>query len=168
MEQYGLVTENRGDTALVNLQRHLTCESCGRCGLLSGANKRDIIIEAINPIGAEEGQRVLLESDDNQIIFLSFMLYLVPVAALALGILLWIYTIAPYFGMEGRQELQAVAVGFGLMALVFLFLRTWDNRVKDNPRYKPIITGLIDHEAGTLQNECDEPDAVNRKGQLTD
>jgi sigma-E factor negative regulatory protein RseC len=156
MEQYGLVTENKGDTALVNLQRHLTCESCGRCGILSGVNKREIIIEALNPIGAEEGQRVLLESDDNQIIFLSFMLYLVPVAALAMGILLWIYVAAPYFGLAGGQELQAVAVGFGLMALVFLLLRTWDNRVKDSPRYKPVITGLIDNEKEIAQDDCSE------------
>jgi sigma-E factor negative regulatory protein RseC len=158
MEQYGLVTENKGDTALVNLQRHLTCESCGRCGLLSGVNKREIIIEAINPIGAEKGQRVLLESDDNQIIFLSFMLYLVPVAALAMGIIFWIYVATPYFGLEGGQELQAVAAGFGLMALVFLLLRTWDNRVKDNPRYKPVITGLIDNEADRTQDQCVETD----------
>lgn len=156
MEQYGLVTENKGDTALVNLQRHLTCESCGRCGLLSGVNKREIIIEALNPIGAEKGQRVLLESDDNQVIFLSFMLYLVPVAALAVGIILWMSVVAPYLGLDGGQELQAVAVGFGLMALVFLLLRIWDNRVKDNPRYKPVITGLIDNESDSFQDQCDE------------
>ncbi len=158
MEQYGLVTENKGETALVNLQRHLTCESCGRCGLLSGVNKREIIIEALNPIGAEEGQRVLLESDDNQIIFLSFMLYLVPIAALVVGILLWMYIMVPYMGLEGGQELQAVAVGFGLMAIVFLLLRTWDNRVKDNPRYKPVITGLIDNETDLAEGKCSEPE----------
>ncbi len=156
MEQYGLVTENKGDTALVNLQRHLTCESCGRCGLLSGVNKREIIIEALNPIGAEKGQRVLLESDDNQIIFLSFMLYLVPIAALAVGIILWMSVLTPYLGLKGGQELQAVAVGFALMALVFMLLRTWDNRVKDNPRYKPVITDLIDNEADYAQDECSE------------
>ena len=156
MEQYGLVTVHKGDTALVNLQRHLTCESCGRCGLLSGVNKREIIIEALNPIGAEKGQRVLLESDDNQVIFLSLMLYLVPIAALAAGILLWMYFAVPYLGLEGGQELQAVAAGFGLMALVFLLLRIWDNRVKDNPRYKPVITGLIDNEFDSAQDECDE------------
>lgn len=152
MEQYGLVTENKGETALVNLQRHLVCERCGRCGLLSGAGKRDLIIEALNPINAEKGQRVLLESDDNQIILLSFMLYMVPILVLVAGIALWLTQIAPYLGLEGRQELPAVAAGFILMGLVYYFIRIWDKRVKNNPRYKPVITSLIDD----LEDHCEE------------
>ncbi|MBW6464080.1 MAG: SoxR reducing system RseC family protein [Dethiobacteria bacterium] len=152
MEQYGLVTENKGDTALVNLQRHLVCEKCGRCGLLSGAAKRDLIIEALNPIKAEKGQRVLLESDDNQIILLSFMLYMVPILALVAGIALWLTQIVPYLGLEGRQELPAAAAGFILMGLVYYFIRIWDKRVKNNPRYKPVITSLIDD----LEDDCKE------------
>ena len=40
MEQYGLVSENKGATAIVILQRHLACEGCGRCGVMSGAKKK--------------------------------------------------------------------------------------------------------------------------------
>jgi len=144
VEQFGVVTETRGDKAKVNLQRHLVCENCGRCGILSGANKRDIIIEAQNPIKAEEGQRVLLESDDRQVIFLAFMLYMVPILTLAAGIILWLLVVTPGLNLEGSQELPAVAVGFALMAVVFILLRVWDRRVKDNPRYKPVITALLD------------------------
>jgi len=74
MEQYGMVTETRGDTATVTLQKHLACEKCGRCGILSGAGRRDAVIEASNPIQAEKGQRVLLETDDRRMLFVSFML----------------------------------------------------------------------------------------------
>lgn len=154
MEQYGLVTENKGETALINLQRHLVCEKCGRCGILSGSNKREIIIEALNPINAEKGQRVLLESDDSQIILLAFMLYLVPILALVAGIVIWLSLVSPYFGLEGRQELPAVSVGFVLMALVYFFIRRWDKKVKDNPCFKPVITGLIEDEI----TECSEPE----------
>ena len=145
MEQYGLVIENKGETAIVNLQRHLICESCGRCGLLSGSNKREITVEALNPIKAEEGQRVVLESDDRQVLFISFMLYLVPIGGLVAGILLWL-GIAVFLGFEGNQELVAAAAGFVLMAVVFYLIRIWDRRVKDDPRYKPVITGLIEGE----------------------
>ncbi len=151
MEQYGLVYENKGETAAVSLQRHLTCQSCGRCGILSGSNKREIVIEALNPIQADEGQRVLLETDDRRMLFVSFMLYLVPLGALMAGIFLWL-AVADYLELTGNQELTAVGAGFALMAVIYFFIRIWDKRAKDNPRYKPVITELI--ENGT---ECTDP-----------
>ncbi len=141
MEQYGVVIENKGETAAVNLQRHLICGECGKCGIM-GASKRTVTIEAHNPIQAEEGQRVLVESDDRQVIFLAFMLYIVPLAGLVAGIIFWLQ-IAAAFGYEGSQELQAVALGFILMAVIFTLIRRWDGRVKDDPQYKPVITGFL-------------------------
>ncbi len=149
MEQYGVVIENRGETAAVNLQRHLICGECGKCGIIS-ASKRTMTIEAHNPIQAEEGQRVLVESDDRQVIFLAFMLYIVPLAGLVAGIIFWLQ-VAAAFGFEGSQELQAVALGFILMTVIFILIRRWDARVKDDPQYKPVITGfLLD------KPECDD------------
>jgi sigma-E factor negative regulatory protein RseC len=151
LEQYGLVIENRGETAVIRLQRHLTCESCGRCGIMSGSNKREIIVEALNPLQAEAGRRVILETDDRQLLFISFILYLVPLGGLVAGIVLWL-GIAGFFGLEGNQELAAAAAGFGLMAVVFFFIRLWDRRVKDDQKYKPIITGFINQEDA----ECED------------
>lgn len=151
MEQYGLIIENKGETAMVNLQRHLTCENCGRCGILSGSNRREIIVEALNPIKAVEGQRVTIESDDRQILFISFMLYLVPIGGLLAGILIWM-RIAENLSLNGNQELAAAGFGLLLMAVIFFFIRTWDRKVKNDPKYKPIITGLIEEEP----DDCDE------------
>jgi sigma-E factor negative regulatory protein RseC len=153
LEQYGLVVENRGETAVVNLQRHLICESCGRCGILSGSNKRDINVEALNPLKAEAGRRVILESDDRQVLFISFMLYLVPLAGLLAGIILWL-SIAGYLGLEGNQEPGAALAGLGLMAAIFFMIRLWDRRVKDDRKYKPVITGFIDEETDEETDEC--------------
>ena len=71
------------------------------------------------------------------------MLYLVPLAALVGGIFLWMY-ISVRLGLQGRPELPAVAAGVVLMGLVYGGLRRWDNRIKDNPRYKPVIAELVD------------------------
>lgn len=151
MEQYGLVTDTFNDRALVNLQRHLTCESCGRCGILSGSKRRDVTVEAMNPIQAKSGQRVILQTDDRQILFISFMLYLVPVAALLAGIYLGLAA-AGRFNLSLNHELFAVGTGLILMAAVFFVIRLWDNRVKNNLKYKPVITGLIEDE-GTCADE---------------
>lgn len=142
MEQYGVVLENKGDNASVSLQRHLICGECGKCGILSGANKRNITIEAQNPIQAEEGQRVVIESDDRRVIFLAFMLYIVPLGGLVAGMFIWLQA-APILGYEGSQELQAVGVGLVMMGFIYYLIRKWDRRVKDDLNYKPVITGLL-------------------------
>ncbi len=142
MEQYGIISETRGDVADVTLQRHLICGSCGKCGIMSGSAKRKVTIEAHNPIRAEKGQRVVVESDDRQVIFLAFMLYIVPLLGLMAGIFFWLQA-AGSLGYDGNQDLQAVAVGFILMAAIYLMIRRWDHRVKDNPQYKPNITGFL-------------------------
>ena len=142
MEQYGVITETRGDTAAVNLQRQLICGNCNKCDILSGSSKRNIVIEAHNPIQAEKGRRVVVESDDRQVIFLAFMLYIVPLIGLVVGIFSWLQ-LAGAIGLEGSQELQAVGAGLGLMVIIFLFIRLWDRRVKDDPKYKPVITGYL-------------------------
>ncbi len=142
MEQYGLVVENKGETATVNLQKHLACEKCGRCGILSGSGKRDAMIEAQNPINAKPGQRVLLETDYRTMLFVSFMLYLVPLGGLLVGIFSWL-ALADNFGFTGDQELIAIGIGFIFMVVIFLLIRSWDRKVKGNPYYQPVITELI-------------------------
>lgn len=153
MEQYGVITETKGETAAVSLQRHLICGECGKCGIL-GESKRSITIEAHNPIQAEEGQRVVIESNDRQVLFLTFMLYLVPLSGLVFGIFLWLQ-IAGGLGYTGNQELQAVAAGFILMALIYFFIRKWDNRVKDYPQYKPVITGFLLDKPGCKEDSTE-------------
>ena len=102
----------------------------------------DHLVEVLNPIGARVGQKVLITADDRKIVFISFMLYLVPLAALLGGIFLWMY-ISSRLGLSGRQELPAVAAGAFLMVLVYAGIRCWDTRIKDNPRYKPVISELL-------------------------
>lgn len=155
MEQYGLVTETRGKTAMVAMQRHQACEKCGRCGILSGAGKSSVEIEVLNPIGAEKGQRVLLETDDRRMLFISFMLYMVPLGGLVAGIFSWL-ALSDYLGLAGSQELNAVGAGFAVMAVIFIFIRSWDKRSKNNPSYKPVITEVIEHPEAGL--ECESPE----------
>ena len=149
MERVGIVAEVKGDTAVVKMQRHLACEKCGRCGILSGGDRREHVVEVLNTIDAAAGQKVSLETDERQAIFISFMLYMVPLAALVAGILLW-PRLAALLGLSGSQDLAAVAAGFGMMSLVFAGLRLWDRRVKETGRYRPLLTGFV--------NETDPPE----------
>ncbi|MEW5785194.1 MAG: SoxR reducing system RseC family protein [Bacillota bacterium] len=150
MERAGTIIEVKAGTAVVRMQRHLSCANCGRCGgILGNEDRRELVVEVENPIQAGVGQKVMVETVDAQVIFISFMLYMVPLAALVAGILLW-PLLARSFGLGGNQDLTAVGAGFGLMALVFLGIKQWDRRVKETGRYRPVITEMIEaDETGT-------------------
>ncbi len=146
MERIGTIKEVKGDTAVVHLRRHLSCENCGRCGGVLGAEDgRDHYVEVANPIRAEEGQSVLIEIDDRRALFIAFILYLVPLAGLVAGIVLG-YKLAVFLGWEYYRELAAAAAGFVLMALVYGGISLWDRRIKQSSRYRPVITALLREE----------------------
>lgn len=141
MEREGIVIEDKGDTAVVVIKRHLSCESCGGCGILS-KSRQDHTLEATNTVKAKIGQRVYIETDDRQMLFVLFMLYMVPLFALVGGIVGWLH-LGAFLGFEGR-EMPALVAGFALMALVFAGIRRWDRRVKKTGRYRPVITGVAE------------------------
>jgi sigma-E factor negative regulatory protein RseC len=143
MDRLGTVIEAKGDAAVVRMQRHLSCENCGRCGgILGGEDRRQLVVEVLNPVKAGAGQRVLIESDDRRVLFVSFMLYIVPLTGLVAGLLLGL-NLAPRLGLGGGRELAAAGLGFALMALVFLGIRAWDRRVRHSAKYKPVITAVV-------------------------
>lgn len=146
MERIGTVIEDKGETAIVRLRRHLSCENCGRCGgLLGTEDRRDHYVEVSNPIRAQRGQSVLIEMDDRRALFIAFMLYLVPLAGLVAGMVLGL-KLAAVFGWEGYRELVAAGMGLLLMALIFGGISLWDRRVKKSGRYRPVIAALVQEE----------------------
>jgi sigma-E factor negative regulatory protein RseC len=146
VERIGTVTEEKGETAVVHLRRHLSCENCGRCGgLLGSEDRREHYVEALNPIRARSGQKVLIEMDDRRALFIAFMLYLVPLAGLVAGIILGL-RIADILGWAGSREPAAAGIGLAAMALIFGGISLWDRRVKKSGRYRPVIAALVQEE----------------------
>lgn len=143
MERVGTITEEKGETAVVHLRRHLSCENCGRCGgVLGGEDRRDHYVEAANPIRAEKGESVRIEIDDRRALFIAFLLYLVPLAGLVAGILLG-FKLSAFLGWGGYRELAAAGAGFLLMGLIFGAISLWDRRISQGGRYRPVITALL-------------------------
>ncbi|NLA04736.1 MAG: SoxR reducing system RseC family protein [Firmicutes bacterium] len=153
VERIGTVKEIKGENAIVHLRRHLSCENCGRCGGILGAeDRRDHYVEVSNPLMAQKGQNVLIEIDDRRALFIAFLLYLVPLGGLVAGILLG-FKLSGILGWGNYRELFAAAVGFVLMALIFGGISLWDRRVKRGGRFRPVITALL--EEGDLQDRAD-------------
>ena len=58
------------------------CEECAGCGVTGAVHAR-----ALNPIGAEPGQKVVVESSTKKMLRIVALVYLIPVALFFLGYL---------------------------------------------------------------------------------
>lgn len=109
-----------GERAEISVQRSSACahdcQDCAGCGL---TGRTELCTQAANPIGAEPGQEVLVESSTPKTISLAILLYLVPLVLLVAGYLL----AAQWGGGEGICY-AAAGVGFLLGFLPAL----WMNR----------------------------------------
>ena len=146
MEKMGTVLEERGDRALVLLRRHMACEGCGKCGgILGGPDQQDEEIEVLNLIGASQGELVRVKIDDQKVLLLSFIIYMVPVLALVFG-LLGGFWLASAYNLVYDPNLVGVGSGLLFMLVVFLIIKKWDASVRYNQKYQPEIISWAEEE----------------------
>ena len=86
MIQKALVLKTFPDnTAELSVQRQSACGgNCSGCGGCS-SGKNVITVIADNPISAEKGQMVLVETKTSEIIRYAFLVYIIPVILLIVG-----------------------------------------------------------------------------------
>ncbi len=82
------------------------CASCGGCGVMSG---QVIYTRAKNPLGAEPGQRVVVQSASAGLLSAAAMVYLLPIAAFFAGYLI-------FAAFTGNTAAQYAGGALGLIA----------------------------------------------------
>ncbi len=119
MREIGIVTECGNGRAKVAVLRRSACgENCAGCS--GGCTPTKSIIAARNDIGAECGDRVLLELEDRRALSAAVLVYILPLTALFAG------AAAGY--CAGFAEGWCALTGAALMAVCFCVLRIF-NRV---------------------------------------
>ena len=79
MNQQGYVIEIVDNkTAKLKVQRHSACASCGKCTTTS--EKKDVLINADNSIGAKIGDHVEINMDNINVLKATSIAYLLPLA----------------------------------------------------------------------------------------
>jgi len=142
-----LVVAVEGEYATVSSQRKSVCGSChaeASCSVLSGGGgKRDTQIRAMNPVGAEVGQRVELEISEQQFLKASFLVYVLPVISLI------------FFGVFGRSLAERYGVApdmaegigglSGVVALVMTFwgLSKLNDHIEGDDSRRPVIRRVL-------------------------
>lgn len=88
--EYGTIVELKGkQTAVVLCQRNSACDHCpssGSCQI--GDDSESMLVEALNPIGAQIGDRVKVVTSTKHFLQSSFILYILPIIGLLIGALI--------------------------------------------------------------------------------
>lgn len=129
--------------ALVVAEKEHGCANCGAVTHCHGGRAAPVReTSALNPIGAEVGDRVLLTVESGKLLSRLALLYLLPVAMLLMGAY-WGATLGGHADIASDGQ----SVGYGLAGFSFGFAvslvisRIW---FKARP-VVPTITRIIDH-----------------------
>ena len=141
MNQHGYVVEVVDSiTAKIKMQQHSACASCGKCA--SSTDKKDIVVEVDNTIGAKVGDYVELNMDSINVIKAASIVYLIPLVAL-LGGTIASYSILNFVDISINKEVLSAIMGLVLTGLTYLFIKKKDSKLRKSRQYIPIITKVI-------------------------
>lgn len=141
MEQQGYIVGIIDEkTAKLKMQRHSACASCGKCTTTS--EKKDIIVEVDNSIGAKLGDRVAVNMESMNILKAVGIAYIFPLISLLIG------TIGTYYVLQFIENIKNIEVissivGIIIMLISFFILRKNDSKLRESRQYIPIITKII-------------------------
>ncbi|CEO28006.1 SoxR reducing system RseC family protein [Paraclostridium sordellii] len=141
MNQRGYVIELvDGTTAKIKMQKHSACAACGKCA--SSADKKDIIVEVDNNIGAKVGDYVEVNMDSVNVIKAAAIVYIVPLIALLGGTIIS-YGILNFIDIGMNKEVLSGFIGIVLTLISYLLIKSKDRKFRESRNYIPIITKVI-------------------------
>ena len=117
----GVITEVNKNEATVRLSEHSECAQCGNC---SGQDAQ--VIQALNPLHAKPGQQVIVEVEDQNMIKSAFIVFVLPLLALAGGAFLG-YLLSHLTG--GSKLLLSSSGGIFAFIITLFFIRNYDKKI---------------------------------------
>ena len=145
MNQQGFILEIVDDnTAIMIMQRHAACASCGKCTKLS-SECQDLVVEVDNAIGAKKGDYVEVSMESVRVLKATVLVYLVPLICLLSG------TILTYYILNLVKYSRQIDIISGIVGLVctfisYLILKKNDDKFKESRQYIPKITKIIEEK----------------------
>lgn len=125
MTKEGLVLENNNGNLKIKVDRNSACGSCAANG--SCAERKTTIVEIFSADNINEGDKVILESDADEINRISALVYVIPLILVMIG------AVAPHYLLKNSGydtniiSLVAVVV---MLALSVLYIKNLDKNAK--------------------------------------
>jgi sigma-E factor negative regulatory protein RseC len=143
-EEVGTVREVRGEKALVVTDRQSMCGQCvakSYCHMLGGG--KEMIAEALNPIGAKPGDTVKIGIPSGTVTKASFVVYMIPAIGLVGGAALG-YATGISSGVDyNLATLVGCLAGLGISLIA---VRLLSNTLGERPSYRPEIIKIVTPE----------------------
>ncbi len=139
-KETAIVVSLSGEYALVRTERTAGCAACSErnlCNSLGGG--KDMAFLAVNPVGAKEGDTVLLDFKSLRLLQLSFLLYLFPIIVLVAGAAIG-DAFAPSYGID--RSAGAAGLGFAAFFIAIGVILLMERRAKKTDKYKPVILAV--------------------------
>lgn len=137
-EEEGTVLAVHGDVAEVLLRRSRLCEGCGSCCVVVDSDS--MLAEADNPVGAEKGDRVVVDLPADRSIRAALILYGVPLLAFLVGYGLGALLGAAVFG-GGYAVPLGLIFAFAALAVSYILLsRIYAPHSQASNKYRLVIT----------------------------
>jgi sigma-E factor negative regulatory protein RseC len=150
-EEVGTVRELRGEKALVVTDRQSMCGQCvakSYCHMLGGG--KEMIAEALNPIGAKPGDTVRIGIPSGTVAKASFVVYMIPAIGLAGG------SLAGYLAGKSSAmdfNLTTLAGCLAGLAISLIVVRLLSNILGQRPSYRPEIIRIITPDSAKYNEE---------------
>lgn len=122
--------------AKVKASRHSDCENCGSC-----PGNTAIIVEALNPVGAQRGQLVAIEVKQVNMLKAAFIVYMLPLVAAVAGVFAGNYLADAHMVADSMwYQIGGGVVAFGLS---LGYIKYFDRTARANEEMRPVITRIL-------------------------
>ncbi len=126
-------------TARVKTNKKSACAGCAARNSCNGMGD-DTEVEALNPAGAQVGDRILLRIETASLLKATFLLYLFPIICMLVGAVIG-QRYASLIGFDA-SALSAL-LGFLFFFLSILFVKFKGNRMATHSAYRPKIVKIL-------------------------
>lgn len=136
----GVVQQLAATKAFILINRSSACAGCHSKSACQPSENKEMIVEAINDVNAQVGDRVQVSVPTSSLLKATFLVYFVPVVALIGGAIAG-GSLAPALRMD--STLASIVCGFVAMAGVFVAVRWFDRGANSKANYWPRVTRIL-------------------------
>jgi len=143
VQEEGTVVESHGDRAKIRVERGSVCKHCSAKALCRPFGETFSLLEVANPVGAGQGQRVVVAIEPARLVKNSLLLYGMPAAALVVGAISGSYLAGILFGKD-RADVFAIIGAVILLGLALVVTRVLDRAAARKVESLPRIVAILD------------------------
>lgn len=143
MHEEGTVVESHGDRARIQVERGSACKHCSAKALCRPFGETSSLLEVANPVGAAQGQRVVVAIEPARLVKNSLLLYGMPAAALVAGAISGSYLAGILFEKD-RADVFAIIGAVILLGLALVVTRVLDRAAARKVEGLPRIVAILD------------------------